>query len=171
MSPVLIATVGPPGAGKTTWRREHASEEATVVSLDEIRARLSACGCSADPAANAAAVEAGTALTRETLAAGGTVVWDTTGYLRRFRTHLLDLAEAHRARTVAIVLLPPLLTVLERNGRRDGARCPVCGHARRVPDQFVWSAHRAIADALPRLHAEGWDTVEFLALPPYLRDR
>jgi hypothetical protein len=31
--------------------------------------------------------------------------------------------------------------------------------------------HAAITDALPSLHREGWHTLHFLSLPPYLRHR
>ncbi|MEV6875804.1 AAA family ATPase [Amycolatopsis sp. NPDC051128] len=171
MRPTLIATIGPAGAGKTTWRHRHAPPEATVISLDERRAALSPCGCSADPAANAAAVADGTAETRAVLAAGGTVVWDVTNYLPRFRAHLLAVAAGYDAATVGLVVCPPLLTVLARNSRRDGRVCAVCGTARRVPDPVVWAMHTAITAALPSLHREGWHTLRFLSLPPYLHHR
>ncbi len=169
MGPTLMATIGPAGAGKTTWRTRHTPPGATVVSLDERRAALSACGCSGDPSVNAAAVEQGTAVARAVLAAGGTVVWDATSYLPRFRTHLLDLAADYDAATVGLVVLPPLLTVLARNARRDARVCAVCGTARRVPDPTVWAMHAAVNAALPHLHTEGWQTLHFLTLPPYLR--
>ncbi|SEB48666.1 Predicted kinase [Amycolatopsis tolypomycina] len=171
MRPTLYATIGPAGAGKTTWRHQHAPPGATVISLDERRSALSPCGCSADPSVNAAAVADGTADTRAVLAAGGTVVWDVTNYLPRFRAHLLDLAAEFDAATVGLVVLPPLLTVLARNGGRDGRICAVCGMARRVPDPVVWAMHAAITDALPGLHREGWHTLHFLSLPPYLHRR
>ncbi|OLZ56101.1 ATP-binding protein [Amycolatopsis keratiniphila] len=169
--PTLIATIGPCGAGKTTWRRHHAPAGAVVVSLDETRAALSPCGCSSDHAVNAAAVEAATTRTREVLAAGGTVVWDTTAYLPRFRAHMLDLADEAGARTVGLVVLPPLLTALARNAGRDATVCPHCGSARRVPDPVVWRMHHAITTDLPRLPGEGWHELQFLDLPPYLRTR
>lgn len=169
MTPTLIATIGPPGAGKTTWRTRHTPPGAVVVSLDDTRAALSPCGCSSDQSANAAAVAAGIARTREVLAGGGSVVWDTTAYLPRFRTLLLELAADHDAATVGLVVLPPLLTVLARNARRDPTVCCRCGFARRVPDARVWAMHHAIATALPALNTEGWQTLHYLALPPYLR--
>ncbi|MFI5584583.1 AAA family ATPase [Amycolatopsis sp. NPDC051758] len=171
MRPTLIATIGPAGAGKTTRRYRHVPPMATVISLDERRAALSPCGCSTDQSVNAAAVETATADTRAVLASHGTVVWDVTSYLPRFRAHLLDVAAEFDARTVGLVVLPPLLTVLAQNSRRDGRVCAVCGTARRVPEPTVWAMHAAITDALPRLHTEGWHTLHFLALPPYLRHR
>ena len=164
----LLATIGPAGAGKTTWRRRYAPAGAVVVSLDETRAALSACGCSANQAVNDAAVEAGTAVTRATLAAGGTVVWDTTSYLPRFRAHLLGLAAQYRARTVGLVVLPSLPIVLARNSSRDATPCPMCGFARRVPDRTVRAMHHAVTAALPSLPGEGWQTLRYLALPPGL---
>ncbi|MFF0146001.1 putative kinase [Amycolatopsis sulphurea] len=171
MTPTLIATIGPAGAGKTTWRHRHVPPGATVVSLDETRARLAPCGCSANQDVNAAAVEHGFAATAAVLAAGGTVVWDVTSYLRRFRTRLLDLAAEAGARTEAVVLLPPLATVLARNGRRDNTPCPDCGYARRVPEARVREMHHAVTAALPGLHTEGWNTLHFGVLPPDLRHR
>ncbi|WP_037321482.1 AAA family ATPase [Amycolatopsis orientalis] len=161
-SATLYATIGPAGAGKTTWRRRHAPTGAVVVSLDENRAALSPCGCSANQAVNAVAVERGIATTRSVLAAGGTVVWDVTSYLRRFRERLIGLASEYRARTVGLVILPPLPTVLARNARRDNTRCRVCGYARRVPEQTVRAMHDAITAALPHLHTEGWHDLRFL---------
>ncbi|WP_158632640.1 AAA family ATPase [Amycolatopsis sp. WAC 01416] len=171
MTPTLISTIGPAGAGKTTWRTRHTPPRAVVVSLDETRAALAPCGCSSNQTVNAAAVAAGYATTRQVLADGGTVVWDVTGYLPRFRTELLDLAAEFGARTVGLVILPPLLTALARNGSRDPRRCPDCGYARRVPDHVVWRMHHDIATAVPHLHREGWHELRFLALPPYLHTR
>lgn len=167
MNATLIATIGPAGAGKTTWRQRHAPADATVVSLDENRAALSPCGCSSDHTVNAAALEAGFATTRTVLAAGGTVVWDVTNYLAPFRTRLLALAADYQARTVGLVVLPPLDAVLAQNRRHNSTRCPVCGTARRVPEPVVRAMHQAITDALPRLHTEGWHEL-FLALPAQL---
>ncbi|WP_158633106.1 AAA family ATPase [Amycolatopsis sp. WAC 01376] len=169
MSPTLIVTIGPCGAGKTRWRRRHAPPGAVVVSLDETRAALSPCGCSGNPAVNAAAVAAEHATTRAVLAGGGTVVWDVTSFLPRFRAELLAIAADYRAHTVGLVILPPLLRVLAQNGRRDGRRCPACGTARRVADPVVWRMHHDITAALPRLHTEGWTELHYLTLPPYLR--
>ncbi|MFJ8912352.1 AAA family ATPase [Amycolatopsis sp. NPDC102389] len=171
MTPTLIAMIGPAGAGKTTWRTRHAPPGAEVVSLDGIRAALSPCGCSADQAVNDAAFDAGIATTHWVLAAGGTVLWDATSYLPQFRTELLDLAQEYRAHTVGLVILPPLLTVLARNGSRDATPCPDCGYARRVADHVVWRMHHDIATAVPHLHREGWHELRFLALPPYLHTR
>ncbi|RJQ84745.1 AAA family ATPase [Amycolatopsis panacis] len=171
MTPTLVSTIGPAGAGKTTWRRTCIPAGATVVSLDETRARLAPCGCSANQDVNEEAAEAGFATTAAVLAGGGTVVWDVTGYLARFRVRLLNLAAQHGAGTVGVVLLPPLLTVLARNARRCNTPCPECGYTRRVPDARVWEMHHAVATALPRLHTEGWTQLHFLALPHYLRAR
>ncbi|WP_020673847.1 AAA family ATPase [Amycolatopsis nigrescens] len=157
----LIVTIGPPGAGKTTWRATHMPAGAVVVSLDELRAKYSPCGCSSDPGANAAATEQGVALTRDTLAAGGTVLWDVTAYKPAFRRRLLALAAGYRVRTVGVVILPPVGLALARNGRRDPRICPVCRTARRVPEDVLTAMHHAITTDLPRLPVEGWHTLHF----------
>ncbi|MDI5980103.1 AAA family ATPase [Amycolatopsis magusensis] len=172
MSPpggTVIATVGPAGAGKTTWRRAHTPRGVVVVSLDELRSRLSPCGCSGDPSVNAAAVRLGESITSQVLRFGGTVVWDVTSYLPRFRARLLALADHHQARTEAVLILPPLLQVLAQNRHRDDRRCGICGTARQVPETVVWQMHTAITAALPGLHREGWQHLHYLALPDYVR--
>ncbi|RZQ60867.1 ATP-binding protein [Amycolatopsis suaedae] len=161
MTATLIVMIGPPGAGKTTWRTRHTPPGATVVSLDELRAVFSPCGCSGDHSVNAAANEHALALTRGVLDGGGTVVWDITSYKQSFRRRLLAVAGDCRARTVAVVLLPPVEVALRRNATRDPRVCGVCGTARRVPDQTIRAMHAQITADLPGLYREGWHTVHY----------
>jgi predicted kinase len=156
---LLVALLGPPGSGKTTWRRRWLPE-VPAVSLDENRALLSPFRCESDQAVTAAAVHMARTQAAGLLAAGRRVLWDATGNSRADRMALQVLAAEHSATTAAFVLLPELDVCLDRNARRDATRCP-CGFARRVPDEFVVASHGELTGALPTLPGEGWDVVAF----------
>jgi predicted kinase len=115
----LIATIGPPGAGKSTWCRRHAPRGSTVVNLDKNRALVAWCHCPANQEATPWAVELGVVAARAVLARGGTVVWDATSAERASRGALQVLAAEHGGRTVAVLILPPLVVSLARNESRD----------------------------------------------------
>jgi predicted kinase len=170
--PLLVALIGPPGAGKTRaaaatadrLRAESPAEPAdvTVLSLDGIRARLSPwadeCDQGVTPQAVAALHTALHTALHAVLAAGGAVVVDATSAAAEHRRALLDIAARHHARTVALVVLPPLETVLARNAARSAVARP-CGWTRRVPPAAVTAMHTAITADLPGLPAEGWHQV------------
>ncbi|MEU3274521.1 ATP-binding protein [Saccharomonospora sp. NPDC006951] len=164
----LIVTIGPPGAGKTTWRHHHAPPSALIVSLDELRATFSRCGCSGDHRANPEAVAHGLQLTRDALAGDRTVVWDITAFRPYFRHNLLQVAAEHQARTVGVLFLPPVAVALARNATRDAQMCPDCRTARRVPADTIRAMHEAITTDLPRLHTEGWHTLHHQ--PPHSQE-
>ncbi|QFU91497.1 ATP-binding protein [Amycolatopsis sp. YIM 10] len=156
----LVATIGAPGAGKSTWRTRwcRANPHAVVVNLDQMRAAVSWCGCLMNQAASPYALELATAAASTVLADGGTVLWDATSADTAARRRLLVLAAEHGARTVAVVHQPPLATALARNAARSAKRC-ACGHARRVPADVVRDKHVAIEAAVPWLADEGWHVV------------
>jgi predicted kinase len=153
----LVATIGPPGAGKSTWRRHHQRRDVALVSLDDNRALVSCC--SANQQATPVAVEIGVATARAVLGRGATLIWDATNADRAARTLLQVLAAEYAAHTVAVVFLPPLAICLARNASRDPRPCS-CGYARRVPDTVIRSMHDAIHRDLPDLPGEGWHTVQ-----------
>lgn len=160
--PALLAVVGPPGAGKTTWIRRHV-RDAVVVSLDACRERVSPHGCPCDQAATAAAVRLACELAGAGLRAGGLVVWDATNCTPSDRDTGLGLCAEHDARSVAVVLCPPLEVCLARNAVRD-ATAHTCGYARRVPAATVAATHAALQADLAGLAAR-WDTVHLVAAP------
>lgn len=156
-SPVVIATIGVPGAGKSVWRERQRVD--LVVNLDELRAAVSCC--SSDQGATPAAVEQGMTAARRALACGRRVLWDATNAQRADRAALVALAAEHDARTTAVVLRPHLSVALARNRTRDPVPCRNCGFARRVPDTAIIGMAAAIAQDLPTLRAEGWGRVVF----------
>jgi predicted kinase len=161
--PWLLAVIGPPGAGKTTLRRER-FPGIEVVHLDENRRLLSPFGCEADQAVTAAAVQMAFAQAGAVLAAGRAVLWDATSTVRADRLALQVLAAEHRARSTALVLLPDLPVCLARNALRDDRPC-ACGFTRRVPEETVAAMHAEITGDLGGLGGEGWDDVLFAELP------
>jgi predicted kinase len=155
----LIATIGPPGAGKSTWCRHHTPFGARAVKLDSNRALLAWCHCPANQSVTPLAVEMGMATARAVLARGGTVVWDATNAERVARSALQVLAAEYGARTVAVLILPPLAVSLARNESRDPRRC-ACGWSRRVPEEAIRAMDIAIRQDLRRITiGEGWHEV------------
>lgn len=156
----LVATIGAPGAGKSTWRTRwcRANPHAVVVNLDQMRAAVSWCGCPMNQTASPYALELATVTASTVLADAGTVLWDATSADVAARRRLLVLAAEHGARTVAVVHQPPLATTLARNAARSTTRC-ACGHTRRVPTEVVLDKHFAIEAAVPSLADEGWHVV------------
>ncbi|WP_370973978.1 AAA family ATPase [Amycolatopsis sp. cg9] len=157
--PLLVALLGAPGSGKTTWRRRWLPV-VPAVNLDENRALLSPFRCESDQAVTAAALHMAYTQAGAVLASGRQVLWDATSTDRASRMALQVLAAEHGATTAAFVLLPPLEVCLERNGRRDATLCP-CGFPRRVPEEFVVGSYADLAAVLPSLPSEGWDVVAF----------
>lgn len=154
----LVAVVGPPGAGKSTWRRGWLRDHpgTTVVSLDDNRRALGCC--SANQELTPLAVQMGVVAARSALARGGIVVWDATNAEKAARMLLLVVAAEHQARTTAVILLPTLAVALDRNAGRDARPC-WCGYARRVPDAVVSGMHAEITRDLLTIPAEGWNRV------------
>lgn len=156
--PHVFAMIGPPGAGKSTWCDE-VFGSLTRISLDRFRAQFSACGGEENMAVTDKAVLAAFSDLRRHLTAGRHIVWDATNAKLEYRANLLRAAQIHQARTTAVVLLPALDVVLDRNSRRDATVCAQCGYARRVPEDVVRGMFEEIEKAIPWLPGEGWDNV------------
>lgn len=157
--PVLLAMVGPAGAGKSSWRKQNVST-LPVVSLDTCRKVVSPYHDEADqaPETTARAVELAVGTASALLAGGRSVLWDATNCEAHARKLLLDLAVAHGAMPVAVVVLPLLATCLERNSSRNAVPGP-CGFARRVPDEVITGMHAELVADFPALLGEGWDSI------------
>lgn len=155
--PTLIAMVGPPGAGKTSWRRR-VLPQIPVVSLDACRRIVSPHRDEADqtPSTTEQALELAVHTTRELLSARMAMVWDATNCRRAHRNILLPLAAEHHATTVAVVVHPALQACLDRNATRPATSGP-CGYARRVPEAVIADMHASLTADLPMVAGEGWD--------------
>lgn len=157
--PVLLAMIGPAGAGKSSWRRA-AVPNMPMVSLDTCRKVVSPHHDEADqaPETTARAVELAFGTASALLAGGRSVLWDATNCEAPARKLLLDLAAEHGAVPAAVVVLPTLAACRERNASRDAEPGP-CGFARRVPDDVIAAMHAALVADFDELPGEGWDPV------------
>jgi predicted kinase len=162
---VLLALIGPPGAGKSTLAARLAGElpgRSVVLSLDAYRRLLSPHRDESDQSVTPQAVERLHADLDRELAASRRVVVDATNAEMPHRQALLDIADRHHAHTIAVVVLPPLAVTTARNASRPAAPGPA-GWSRRVPAGAVAAMHAAISQSLPHLPAEGWKEVRHLS--------
>lgn len=165
--PALVAVIGPPGAGKSTFARAYSASLRglpVVLSLDAFRAEASRYNDPSDQSVTRQAVRELHATLAAYLSEGRTVVVDATNAERPHRLDLLRLAEPYDALTAAVVILPDLAECLARNAARDGS-AGSSGFARRVPDDVIELMHREIEADLPHLPAEGWQVVIPYQLP------
>ncbi|MFJ6940676.1 RNA ligase family protein [Streptomyces sp. NPDC101132] len=136
--PRLFQLVGPSGSGKSTVAARIPG--AVRVSLDDLRADR---GDRADQSANAAVLREGLTGLDAALAAGGTVVWDTTSLTERQRTPVLEAARRRNALVTQVLAVvgedelvrrnavrphPVPAAVLERQLRRYGPPYPGRAH-------------------------------------------
>ena len=138
MSGHLIALMGPPGAGKSTWAqtREH------VISTDAIRH-----GADYRTVYRIAMREL-----EARLGYGEEVVFDATCASPVTRRHLLDIAGHTQARTTLVVFTTPLADCVARQAGRDIG----------VSEERVRESWQAIADQVSDVHRESWQTVELV---------
>ncbi|MER6314426.1 ATP-binding protein [Streptomyces sp. NPDC001581] len=142
----LFVAVGPAASGKSTAAALFPVD--AVVCLDELRREISG-GRAGDQSVTPAAVARQNILLDEHLAAGQTVLVDSTNVEPRVRANLLELAHRHGRQAVALRFTTDLDTCLERNARRPADR--------RVPDDVLRWQHSLAQDAtMDVLLAEGF---------------
>ena len=132
----LTVLLGAPGAGKSTY----ASRMGTVVTTDASRGNPHLAGDVLHDAYRQI---------NQHLAAGRDVVFDTTGANPAVRKAAITIAKKHGAQVNACVLDTPLKQCLEA---QQGRKAP-------VRDADVRRIHGAIAAAVPKLKAEGFQNV------------
>ncbi|WP_329202903.1 MULTISPECIES: ATP-binding protein [unclassified Streptomyces] len=134
----LFVAVGPATSGKSTVAALFPVD--VVVCLDELRREISG-GNAGDQSVTPAAVSRQNRLLDEHLAAGRTVLVDSTNVEPRVRASLLELARRHGRPAVALRFTTDPDNCLERNAMRPAAR--------RVPDEVLLWQHSLAQDATP----------------------
>jgi predicted kinase len=156
LGPCVVVLVGAAGSGKSTLARELAGDGDRVLSVDEL------CQLAGrdpyDEVAAAAAVEALLVLAGARLRRGLSVIADGVHVLPGDRRPLAAMARRYGVPAVAVVMVTPLETCLERNARRPA---PAAGRrwGSRVPEETVRGQHALVLRSVPGLAAEGFDPV------------
>ena len=125
--------VGPAGSGKSTWWEANA-EDATVVSLDEIRREL--LGDSSNQKHSGQVSQLAKERLKAALREDGDIIWDATSLREDRRRPLLSLAEQYGAYTRIVAFQTPVDELRRRNRTRDK---PVKGEVlERQIDRLQW---------------------------------
>ena len=132
----LIATVGIPGSGKTTWLDRHLGAE-LIVSMD--RMRSIALGDASDQTQNELIYRQSLTALARALERGKRVVFDATSYDRERRESLRSLAQRAGAHLIMLYFDVSLDEAFRRNARR----------ARKVPSEVVRRAYRQLEPPRP----------------------
>lgn len=142
----LVLMVGASGSGKSTFARKHFPEFA-VVSSDHCRSMI--CDDPTNQGVTEAAFKLLHQITRERLTNKRLVVVDATNVKPSSRQEFFALAREFNVPLIALVLNPPLLTVLRQNLLRS----------RVVPEYVIQRHHAQIQQALVALPKEPFDLV------------
>ncbi len=152
----MFVAVGPAASGKSTLAAVFPVDE--VVCLDELRREISG-GNPGDQSVTPVAVARQNALLDKHLAAGRTVLVDSTNVEPKVRAGLLEIARRHGRPAVAIRFPTPLDTCLERNALRPANQ--------RVPEQVLrWQYELAQSATADVLVEEGFTDVLHLSRNP-----
>jgi hypothetical protein len=139
-APALIVLIGAPGAGKTTWLREHLSS-AQRVDLEILRREPTT-----DPVQT---VKTAIEETCKHLRAGRLVGFDSTAINPAMRERLRTAAEANGVPVHAIIFNPPLELLLDAQMEREHP----------VPGERVKQLHSQLQDQLETIYAESWASI------------
>lgn len=138
--PALVALIGPPGAGKTSWlARELPNAER--VSLEAIRTN--------PDADRAAVIRDAIARTFDLLRAGELVAFDSTLIDPTFRSRVRAVAKAVGVPVYAVVFRTPVEKLLAAQDTREHP----------VPEDRVRELARKFDEQLARIPGEGWASV------------
>ncbi|NLW06728.1 MAG: ATP-binding protein [Clostridia bacterium] len=142
----LTILVGPPAAGKSTWRQHYKGE---VISTDSIRNEE--FGVQYDPRIEPLVWRRAYQRLARALAQGKDVCFDATNVTKARRRPLINMARAAGAQVEAVVINPGLEVLL----KRDAARPP----GKKVGREVLLNIYRQLE--LPTLD-EGFDRIEFV---------
>ncbi|MDN5347115.1 MAG: hypothetical protein PWP65_679 [Clostridia bacterium] len=142
----LTVLIGPPAAGKSTWRQNFKGE---VISTDAIRREK--FGVQYDPRIEPAVWRLAYVKLRQALAEGKDVCFDATNTTRARRQPLIRLAKEYGATVRAVVFLHDLELLLRRNAARPPGK--------RVPDEVILTKYEEFQ--MPT-YEEGFDSIEVI---------
>ncbi|MDK2822029.1 MAG: hypothetical protein PWP31_1994 [Clostridia bacterium] len=120
MTKKLTILVGPPGAGKSTWRQKFKGK---IISTDDIRREI--FGVQFYPKLEPAVWRIAFQRLRNSLKEDKEVCFDATNTTRARRRPLIKMGKEANASIEAVVFLIDLETLLERNAKRPpGKKVP-----------------------------------------------
>jgi predicted kinase len=148
---IAFVLVGAPGAGKTTYARKLAeTENAAVISLDDVRAEL--FGSAEIQGEWWKIWDRVIELVEENV--GRNVILDGTFYRKDYRAEAIDMLRSYGYWGVnAVVLNPSEATCLARNFQRT---------ERNVPDYVVKEMHEKLQTSLKNIDTEDFDSIIYV---------
>lgn len=143
---ILIAL---PAAGKSTWAEKFCNRYDNTVHISSDAIREEVFGSAEDQAHNAEVFEIMRKRTRETLSAGGNVIYDATNLNRKRRMGFIREMKKLADEIIGVVFAVPFEICCERNQRRE----------RTVPYSAMERMYKSFQ---PPSTAEGFDRIEIV---------